>query len=145
MKPEQYYLGLDRDSELVDRNVPRGNMEFRVFDFAEDKVTSLPGKFDLVVMLAVIEHFEFPHRVLQAVATLLEGGGKIVLTTPAPWTDSILEFGSKLRIFAQDKDQHYDLLGRDAIKVCAQQTTLNMVSFSRFLLGQNQLAILQKT
>ena len=46
---------------------------------------------DVVVGLAIIEHLDYPEKFLGAVSKVLKSGGRIVLTTPAPWSDGILK------------------------------------------------------
>lgn len=71
------------------------------------------GYFDVVTMLAVIEHIE-PERVVTVVAEirrLLKPGGTYILTTPAVWTDGLLRVMAKLRmvnpvLFDEHKDAY---------------------------------------
>lgn len=73
---------------------------------------SLPfdgGYFDLVTMLAVVEHlspsslvtiFEEVHRVLRP-------GGRLVITTPAAWSDGILKFMARTNLVSKEEiDEH---------------------------------------
>ena len=46
---------------------------------------------DVVVGLAIIEHLDYPEKFLGEVSKVLNSGGRIVLTTPAPWSDGILK------------------------------------------------------
>jgi 2-polyprenyl-3-methyl-5-hydroxy-6-metoxy-1,4-benzoquinol methylase len=70
-----------------------------------EKENVLPFKneyFDVVTMLAVIEHFE-PKRFLKMIREIyrvLKPGGMYILTTPAFWTDGLLWFMAKLRLLS---------------------------------------------
>jgi len=65
--------------------------------------------FDLVTMLAVVEHlsptslvtiFQESHRVLRP-------GGRLVITTPAAWSDGILKFMARVNLVSKEEiDEH---------------------------------------
>lgn len=68
-----------------------------------EKETSVPfpdGYFDVVTMLAVVEHLE-PKRlgaILREIHRVLKSGGKFILTTPAFWTDRLLRILARLSL-----------------------------------------------
>ena len=95
-------------------------------------------------MLAVLEHLEKPVKVLNEVRKTLQDDGIIILTTPHPRGENVLEIGSKVRIFSQDKHQHQPLFNREKIQDIAEQAKLKIVEFQTFLLGFNQKIILSK-
>ena len=68
----------------------------------------------------------------------------MVLTTPHPAGNYILNLGAKLGIFARDKHQHKELLNRQKIDQIVNASNLNLSRYQRFLFGFNQLAILEK-
>jgi 2-polyprenyl-3-methyl-5-hydroxy-6-metoxy-1,4-benzoquinol methylase len=49
-------------------------------------------KFDLITMLAVLEHLEDPELVLDRLRKGLNHRGQIVLTVPSKWAKPVLEF-----------------------------------------------------
>jgi SAM-dependent methyltransferase len=63
------------------------------------------GYFDLVTMLAVVEHlapnslvalFQHVHRVLRP-------GGRLIITTPAAWSDSLLHRMARIGLVSEDE------------------------------------------
>lgn len=57
--------------------------------------TELPfseQSFDLITMLAVLEHLQHPHAILKETARLLRPGGGVLLTVPSWHAKPILEF-----------------------------------------------------
>jgi ubiquinone/menaquinone biosynthesis C-methylase UbiE len=48
--------------------------------------------FDVVTMLAVLEHIEHEKEILQEIHRVLVPGGKLILTVPSVWAQPVLEF-----------------------------------------------------
>jgi ubiquinone/menaquinone biosynthesis C-methylase UbiE len=74
--------------------------------------------FDVITMLAVFEHIT-PQRltdIFQDVYRILKKGGLLVITTPAPWTSSILKGMALLRLVsALEIMEHKRLYTSDSI------------------------------
>lgn len=97
--------------------------------------------FDVIVMLAFLEHIPDPSGLLREFAPYLAPNGMIVTTTPAPYGRHIHDVGAKIGLFSQDAaDEHETFLGRAALNDIAVQAGLKMSHYQRFLLGFNQLA-----
>jgi SAM-dependent methyltransferase len=72
--------GIEPDPAVVSPDSEwRSRIELRAFDesFVPDR------RYDLILMLDVLEHFEDPARALRHAATLLRHDGRILLTVPA--------------------------------------------------------------
>jgi SAM-dependent methyltransferase len=72
--------GVEPDPSVISADSEwRHRIEVRPFDesFVPDR------RYDLIVMLDVLEHFADPQRALRHAATLLNGSGRILLTVPA--------------------------------------------------------------
>ena len=50
------------------------------------------GSFDIVTMLAVLEHLSNPEQVISEIARVLRPGGQLVLTVPSHAAKPVLEF-----------------------------------------------------
>jgi len=58
-----------------------------------DKDLLLPSEsVDCITLLAVLEHLEYPNRILKECHRILKPGGNLILTTPTPFSRPILEF-----------------------------------------------------
>ena len=65
--------------------------------------------FDVVTMLAVLEHIEPMNvlKILKEVKRVLKNDGIYILTTPAFWTDWLLRFMSKIRLVSPVEIQEH--------------------------------------
>jgi ubiquinone/menaquinone biosynthesis C-methylase UbiE len=58
--------------------------------------------FQVVTMLAVLEHIEKEKQILQEIYRVLIPGGKLILTVPSVWSQPVLEFlAYKLKIVSE--------------------------------------------
>lgn len=90
-------LGID-PTLPADTRTPQGFRLVRGF-FPQD-LPADAGQFDVIVMLAVLEHFpESGYAALrQGCAARLKPGGRLVITVPSPAVDAILDVLVRLRI-----------------------------------------------
>jgi 2-polyprenyl-3-methyl-5-hydroxy-6-metoxy-1,4-benzoquinol methylase len=58
----------------------------------DDKLPFETGSFDVVTMLAVLEHLEKPDEMLREIARVLRVGGGLILTVPSKYAQPVLEF-----------------------------------------------------
>ncbi len=79
----------------------------------DDPVLPFPDDFfEVVTMLAVIEHFnpKILPGILAQVNRVVKQGGLLFLTTPAAWTDSLLRAMARLKLVSSDEvDEHKDV------------------------------------
>lgn len=133
------YVGYDVDAASLDR--ARSLYPTHTF------MQSLPVDqiFDRVVSLAVIEHMADPLGFLSQLAGFAKSGGRIVLTTPNPKFDFLHHYGSSVGLFSHDaSEEHVSLLDYAGLRALANQLALNVVEYKRFLMGANQLLVLEK-
>jgi SAM-dependent methyltransferase len=98
--------------------------------------------FDAVTMLAVFEHLrkERLPLILDEVRRVLRSGGVVVLTTPAGWTEPILNTLARLGLIsAVEIDEHQDTYDRAAVLgyLHAAGFTPDRVRAGSFELGMN--------
>jgi 2-polyprenyl-3-methyl-5-hydroxy-6-metoxy-1,4-benzoquinol methylase len=87
-------VGVDR---LV-LNSPSAKVELRASDFDQIPLPIDNAEFDLITMLAVLEHLDNYDAVINECFRGLKIGGKLILTTPSPRSKPILEFLANLGI-----------------------------------------------
>ena len=100
------------------------------------------GEFDLIVLLAVIEHVPDPVELLGRLRGLLGPEGRIVMTTPhrrAAWLHTL---GAKIRLFSREaSDEHETLFDLAMMHSAAGRAGLAIDRYRRFLFGVNQLFV----
>lgn len=143
------YVGCDRSPEIL--LVQRARFPSAVFfewDFAESDAPvglAAQGPFDVVLLLAVLEHVAKPHRLVARAVSLLGPGGRLVVTTPHPLGRLPLETGAALGLLSPHaRDEHETLLGRAALEDAGRSAGVSLVLYRRFLLGLNQLAVFSR-
>ena len=108
------------------------------------------GSFDAVTMLAVIEHID-PDRapvLVSEARRILRGSGVLILTTPAGWTDPILETMAKVRLLSpREIDEHEQTYTREGLTSLLVRGGFDAASIraGHFELGANLWAVAEHT
>ncbi len=101
--------------------------------------------FDVVLMLAILEHLPSPVRALSRAAALLAPGGRVLATTPHPLGRLALEAGARLGLLSRHADEEHEaLLDRGALARAARSAGFELTLYARFLAGLNQLTVLTR-
>ncbi|MBF2048864.1 class I SAM-dependent methyltransferase [Leptolyngbya sp. NK1-12] len=103
--------------------------------------------FDVVTMLAVLEHIEHEKPILQEIYRVLKPDGKLVLTVPSVWAQPVLEFLSyRLKIVdeAEIRD-HKRYYNRTKLQqVLVKETGFRNFKHHYFQLGMNNFCTVVK-
>lgn len=139
------YVGLDiLDKVIAYNRHHHPGLRFEVLNITTEPLPDDLGRFDVVVMLAVLEHLPEPAAALRALKARLNDGGRIVLTTPHPIGELVLAVGARLGIFsAEGEDEHQPLMGERALRAIARDAGMQVQTYRRFLLGFNQIMVLR--
>lgn len=133
---DKAYTGVDADEESIE--IARNRHPELTF------ISELPNdeQFDIITMLAVIEHIKEPAELLEKISAILKSKGKILLTTPHPWVEHIHRFGAKIKLFSEEACQeHENLFDHNGMNNILEKTGLTLLHYNRFLFGTNQLFI----
>ena len=102
-------------------------------------------KFDTIVMIAVIEHLENPDNILSQISSLLNIGGKFIITTPSPRGDDIHQIGSRFGLTSKEAvNDHSFIYGKKELKNLLWRNGLQMYIYQKFIFGLNQLVVCKK-
>jgi ubiquinone/menaquinone biosynthesis C-methylase UbiE len=121
-------IGCGRSATLlkaVSPHIHQGiGVDFKVQPIQTHNIQTLPLKladelpfedssFDVVTMLAVLEHIEHEKAILLEVQRVLRDGGRLILTVPSIWSQPVLEFLSyRLKLVDEaeirDHKRYYD-------------------------------------
>jgi 2-polyprenyl-3-methyl-5-hydroxy-6-metoxy-1,4-benzoquinol methylase len=103
-------------------------------------------QFDVITMLAVLEHLPPPvqAQLAEACARLLKPGGRVVITVPSPRVDDILHVLLKLRLIdGINAHEHYGFMPADTLKVFPAPA-YRVVKRGTFQLRLNNLFVFEK-
>lgn len=142
--------GIDRLSEEIrQRWEPRGlQLLYRDLE-AEPTLPYADGYFSTVTMLAVFEHVPVPALIplLGEIKRVLEPGGVYVLTTPAGWTEWLIDMLSRLNLISKlEIAEHQGAYSLNAIRKLLARGGFDSarVRVGHFELGVNNWAVAER-
>ena len=100
-------VGLD---QLIQNPVIENNIELRPANLNQIPLPLKNDEFDIITLLAVIEHLHNPELIVNECFRALTNGGKIIITTPCTLSKPILEILAKLHIISYEEifdHKHY--------------------------------------
>ncbi|MFH7242162.1 MAG: class I SAM-dependent methyltransferase [Spirulina sp.] len=105
------------------------------------------GTFDVVTMLAVLEHIEHEAAMVKEIHRVLVPGGKLVLTVPSVWAQPVLEFlAYRLKIVSEaeirDHKRYYDR--QKLYHVLVEKGGFSNFNHRYFQLGMNNFCTVNK-
>jgi SAM-dependent methyltransferase len=144
--PGQAYTGVDGRGALVaDLRGQYPQREFYQRDLDREPL-AVPGRFDTIVMLAVIEHLSDPARILRQLPGCLKPGGQVLMTTPSPVGDRVHQVGARAGLFSMEASQEHNIIFTPAVlREYLERNGLHLSEYRPFLLGGNQLFVCTAT
>jgi SAM-dependent methyltransferase len=139
------YVGLDLDEKVI--AMVRKEYPMHRFFRSDIEREALPigDSFSVIVMLAVLEHFQHATETLKRILPHLRNDGRMVLTTPHPSARRIHDIGSSLGIFSKEAaEEHNRFFDQDQLEGLARECGCVMVDYERFQFGLNQVAVFHK-
>jgi SAM-dependent methyltransferase len=137
----EIYFGIDRDIP----SVRISNLKLITGEVEKAMSTIKDSSLDYVVSLALIEHLEEPGMFLRDIHRVLKNGGRVLLTTPPPISEPILELLSFLKIINGDEiDEHKNYFTKKTLNELLSENGFEVLELKKFLLGFNLFAVGKK-
>jgi 2-polyprenyl-3-methyl-5-hydroxy-6-metoxy-1,4-benzoquinol methylase len=142
LEPDQQYIGIEGRSRVYEwLKKYREAYGFYKFDLDTD-VISINQRFDTILLLAVIEHLENPAMILNQIPDLIKQGGKLLITTPTRFGNTIHLTGSKINIFSRAAaDDHEIIYSYNSLNNLIVRSGLQIDYYQKFLFGGNQFFV----
>ncbi len=138
-----YYLGIDKNPPNK-KTFKKNNIRFLQINL--EKNFSLDGKFDTIILAAVLEHLKDPLIVVKKLLLNLNKNGKIIITTPTKFGIILHKWLSFFRLTSQEAaHQHKEGLSKENFLEFEKIFKMHLIKYQRFLLGLNQLVIFEKS
>jgi 2-polyprenyl-3-methyl-5-hydroxy-6-metoxy-1,4-benzoquinol methylase len=142
------YVGVDRMSLPYRTDAKQGAADRRYLtkdlldDRAFDDLARETGShFDVITMVAFLEHITDPGGLVRRCAALLADGGVIVGTTPHPCGRLVHDTLARLWLCSREgADEHETFLSRAELETIGRSVG-TMRLYRRFLFGLNQLFV----
>jgi ubiquinone/menaquinone biosynthesis C-methylase UbiE len=133
-------LGVGIDEEVED--LEYGNI--RTYRLRLGKTLPFTDSlFQVVTMLAILEHLDFPEQILKEARRVLRPGGIVLITTPSPKAKPVLEFLSfKLHLVSKKEIQnHKRYYDRRALEELTDVCGLRLEKHLYFQFGFNNFLV----
>jgi len=103
------------------------------------------GSFDVVVLLATIEHMLDKSAVALEAYRLLRRGGKVIITAPSPLVDDILKIPIRFHLLDGMSLEEHHGFEPEELPAIFDQAGFRTIIIRKFQLGLNNLFVFEKT
>jgi 2-polyprenyl-3-methyl-5-hydroxy-6-metoxy-1,4-benzoquinol methylase len=112
--------------------------------FPKDMPTAKP--FDVITMLAVLEHFPASQydELIDGCLRFLRPGGLLIITVPSPWTDHILTVLKFLKVIDGMSLEEHHGYRVEQTTVLFSSNAFRLLRWQRFQLGLNNLFVFER-
>lgn len=136
-------IGYGADIQVSDLKLPP--IELFRLDLGNDDLPLPDESVDIVTFLAVLEHLEHPHHILGEIRRVLTSRGRLLLSTPTPPAQPILELLCHTGILRnRDALDHKVLYSRKLLDAVLGDNGFRLVDHRYFQLGLNQFGWAEK-
>lgn len=140
------YIGIDSNKHIIQKNSKSYPEAVFYTKNLDDEDLRFEDKFDVIVMIALIEHIFNQKKLFSEVKKYLKPNGVIVITTPTPFgNDFVHAIGCKIGLFAKKAgDDHIIIYNKKRFEILAKEIGLKIAKYETFEFGLNQFVILTK-
>jgi 2-polyprenyl-3-methyl-5-hydroxy-6-metoxy-1,4-benzoquinol methylase len=140
------YSGLERnEAMLIKAKKKYPKIVFHDLEINPNNISNLKlGKYDNILLLAVIEHMNNPIKFLLCLNQLLNEKGRIIITSPSKSSDLILRIMSFFRLARNDKHEHEFYVNNKMMSKLYKSGKFKKIKYKKFQFGLNQLWVIEK-
>ncbi len=114
-------------------------------EYFQSGLTFANQSFDVVTILATIEHIHEKSMIAQEAARLLHSGGRVIVTAPSPLVDKILDILLFLHIIdGMSLEDHHGFLPAELPAIFIP-TGFSLRIIQKFQFGLNNLYVFERT
>jgi 2-polyprenyl-3-methyl-5-hydroxy-6-metoxy-1,4-benzoquinol methylase len=137
-------FGIGYDISINNKNLPK-NIILKKADLNKG-FNDKNNYYDSITVLAVLEHIKNPETFLINIKTMLNNGGKVIITTPHKKSKSILEFLSfKIGLISKDEiKDHKNYFDEKSLKILLKVTGFKIIKLCTFEFGWNLFCVAEK-
>jgi 2-polyprenyl-3-methyl-5-hydroxy-6-metoxy-1,4-benzoquinol methylase len=142
VKQVETYVGVDLLETVLEGNRARyPQHQFLRINVEQDDLPQ-NWQFDTILMLAILEHLVDPEATLARILRALAPSGRLILTTPHPFSNGIHRLGARVGLFSQEAaNEHHTFFNRKSLAALASMSGAQTHVYRRFQLGLNQIAV----
>lgn len=128
--------GIDLETPKFETKPP--NVEFINAEI-KNTLSFKDNEFDLITILAVLEHLDEPEKIIKEIYRILKPNGVLILTTPSKFAKPILEFlAFKLHLIDEDSiASHKNYFDKKILRNILLKTGFTIKKINYFELGAN--------
>jgi SAM-dependent methyltransferase len=135
------YTGLDRD--IPEANIKNTTFVKSTAELMPEKLSNV--NFDGIMALALIEHLDSPEEFLRDCSELLQGGGYLVMTTPTPVANPVLDLISRVGLINRDEiEEHKYYFNIDEVNGMLRKLDFEVEESRKFMVGFNSIFVARK-
>lgn len=139
------YTGIERDEYLFNYLTEKYPERRFFFGDAELILGEIEGKFDLVLLLSVLEHLKNPEEFINRIKEKLKEKGEILIYTPSKKSKGILYLGSKLGLLSKIADQeHQNLFKKKDLIEKIESYGFHLIFQKNFFFGLSFFLVFEK-
>ncbi|MEJ5166729.1 MAG: class I SAM-dependent methyltransferase [Thermoanaerobaculia bacterium] len=142
---EVKYTGIERDEYLFKYLKEKYPQRKFISGDAELILEEIEGKFDVVLLLSVIEHLKNPEELINRLKEKLKEEGKILIYTPSRKAKGILYLGSKLGLLSKIAEgEHQKLFNKNDLIEKIEGLGFNLIFQKDFFLSLSLFLVFEK-
>jgi len=116
--------------------------QFKYFQTDIEDNLDFLEKYDCATMLAVIEHLKKPGKALQNIHSVLNPGGRLIITTPTKKGDKFHKGFSKIKFTSSAAvESHEKIYTQKELREILENNGFKVIHSSKFFMNLNQVII----